>query len=81
MIGERFENGTGAFGLFRQEDRQRFFQCLEPIIPVAIMPIDPVQKRGEIDELVSHIDELEIEEFLFTRHAENVMGDWRKVNR
>lgn len=61
MIGKRFEDGAGTVGSLLDQDRQRFFQGLESIIVIAFMPIDPIQKCGEVDELVSHIDELEIE--------------------
>jgi hypothetical protein len=40
-----------------------------------MMPVNPIQKRGEIDEQVARIDKLEVEEFLLARHGWSLVGD------
>ena len=69
VIGERLEHGAGAVGAVCEEKGERVFQSLEAVVWPAWVAVDAIKKRGDVDELVSHIDELKIEKFFFTRHG------------
>lgn len=45
---------------------------MEAVVVGTGVALDAVEKRGQVDELVTRIDELEVEEVLFARHAGRV---------
>jgi hypothetical protein len=81
MVGQGFQDGTGAIGALLKEDWNRLFQGGEAVIPGTFVAVDAIQERGEINQLVARLDELQVQEFLFARHAENVRGESPQVNR
>lgn len=69
MIGHRFQHGAGAIGSIFQQDRQCFFQRVGAEILRASVAVEAIEKRGEVDELVARIDELQVENVLLARHG------------
>lgn len=69
LIGKGFENGLGAVRAGFEQDRQRGLHRGEPVIGLARVAVDAIEKRREIEQLVARFDELEIEQFLLAGHG------------
>lgn len=80
LIGEGFENGAGAVRTVFEQDGERVFHRGEAVVVLAGVAVDAIEKRGEIDELVTHFDELEIEKILLARHGWKIGGHETLVN-
>jgi hypothetical protein len=74
-VRQRFEHAAGAVGAIRQKHRNGLSQGVESIVIVAGVAVNAVQECGEIDEFVTGIDELEVEQFLLGWHAQSLRGD------
>lgn len=76
-IRKRFQHAAGAVRALGEENRQRVFEGGVSVVVLTLVTVDPVEERGEVDELVTRIDELEIKEFLLTRHGERLGRDFQ----
>jgi hypothetical protein len=81
LVGEGFENGFGAVRPVGEQDGEGVPHRLGSEVGLAGVAVDAIQKRGEIDELVTRFDELEIEDFLLARHGWTFGAGGPGVNR
>jgi hypothetical protein len=80
LVGEGFQNGLGAVRAGFEQDGQGVFHGIEAVIAVTGVAVDAIEKRGEVEQFVAGLDELEIEKIFFTRHDWNIGTEGPAVN-
>ncbi len=80
VVGEGLEDRGGPVGAVNEQQRKGLLEGGKAIVILPGVAVDAIQKRSQIDELVTRIDELQVEEVLLARHCEKVSGGALLVN-
>lgn len=81
LVRQRVKNGAGAVRMAGEQDWQCVFHRGDAEIILSRMTVDPVEKRGEIEQLVACVDELEVKKLLLVLHGGRLGPQSPAVNR
>ena len=81
MIRERLKNGAGAVVTVLQQNGKGVPQRTNAEILLAGMAVDAIKKCGHVQQLVAHLDEMEIQQVFLVRHGGTFGAPTAAVNR